>query len=236
MCGRIEKVNFLGNPIAYIGVVRRSLKLWLAMSPYDFDEEKYHQKDASDKKMYEKVPMLVRIGSDRALKRAEELVEELAERSELTPKRRYTEKNLQELAYTLKGNALVKDKRPELLCEVIHIHDADMLTNEDADRYEEAREQAVSYADNMATVSLDVLDSNFLDGQKVTLEKLKKKGLVPEYCDGYSLTAGERLTKPLYVVADEFSYTAVKMITLTGGRAIRLTATKNNSRKYLNSY
>jgi hypothetical protein len=26
------------------------------------------------------------------------------------------------------------------------------------------------------------------------------------------------------------------MITLTGGRAIRLTATKNNTRKYLNSY
>jgi hypothetical protein len=236
MCGRIEKVNYLGNPIAYIGVIRRSLKLWLGLNPYDYDEEVYHQKDASDKHMYEKVPMLVRIGSERAWKRAEGLIEDLAAKNELIPKKRYVEKDLQLLAFTLKGNFLMKEKRRELLCQTIHVHDADILTNEEALRYEEEREYAGEEPKNITTISLDVLDKNFLDGQKVTLEKLKKKGLVPEYCDGYSLTAGERLTKPLYVVADEFSYTAVKMITLTGGRAIRLTATKNNTRKYLNSY
>jgi hypothetical protein len=227
MSGRLEKVNYLGNPIAYIGVIRRSLKLWLALNPYEFDEEVYRQKDASDKKMYEKVPMLVRIGSERAYKRAEELINILAERNEIIAKQRYIEKDLQLLAYTLKGNMLVKDKRKELLCQIIHVHDADILTNEDAERYEETREQAEHSCENMATISLDVLDKNFLDGQKVTLERLQKKGLVPDYCDSYALTAGSRLTKPLYVVADEYSYAAVKMIVLTGGRAIRLTAPKH---------
>jgi hypothetical protein len=237
MCGRIEKVNYLGNPIAYIGVIRRSLKLWLALNPYEFDEERYRQRDASDKKMYERVPMLVKIGSERALKRAEELVTIICERNRLTPKRRYSPKNLQELAFTLKGNALVKDRRPDLLCPIMHVHDSDILTNDDAVRYEEAREQALTCAENIATISLDVLDKNFLDGQKVTLEKLKKRGLVPETCDGYSLTAGTRLTKPLYVVADDFSYSAVKMIVLTGGRAIRVVTRKSlNPDNYSNIY
>jgi hypothetical protein len=222
MCGRIEKVNYLGNPIAYIGVIRRSLKLWLGLNPYDFDEEVYHQKDASDKKMYEKVPMLVRIGSERAWKRAEVLIDILAENNELLAKKRYIEKDLQLLAFTLKGNALVKEKRKELLCQTIHVHDADILTNEEAFRYEEVRKLSGNEPSNIVTISLDVLDKNFLDGQKVTLERLKKKGLVPENCDGFSLTAGTRLNKPLYVLADEFSHAAVKMIVLTGGRAIRI--------------
>jgi hypothetical protein len=228
MCGRIEKVNYLGNPIAYIGVIRRSLKLWLALNPYAYDEERYHQRDASEKRMYEKVPMLVRIGSERALKRTEELVEELAEKNGLTRKRRCIERNLQELAFTLKGNALIKEKRNELLHQVIHVHDADILTNEDAERYEEIREHNMTPVSNVINVPIDVLDKNFLDGQKVTLEKLKKKGLIPDICDGYCVTTGERLTKPLYVVADDFSYAAIKMIVLTGGRAIRITATNSH--------
>jgi hypothetical protein len=227
MCGRIEKVNYLGNHIAYIGVIRRSLKLWLGLNPYDFDEEVYHQKDASDKKMYEKVPMLVRIGSERAWKRAETLIDALAENNQLFAKKRYIEKDLQLLAFTLKGNALVKERRRELLCQVIHVHDADMLTNEEASRYEEVRNLSGNEPSNTATISLDVLDKNFLDGQKVTLEKLKKKGLVPEDCDGYNLTAGTRLTKPLYVLADDYSYAATKMIVLTGGRAIRIVRQPN---------
>jgi hypothetical protein len=227
MCGRVEKVNYLGNPIAYIGVIRRSLKLWLGLNPYNFDEEVYHQKDASDKKMYEKVPMLVRIGSERAWKRAEKLIDVLAENNQLFAKKRYIEKDLQLLAFTLKGNALVKERRRELLCQVIHVHDADMLTNEEASRYEEVRNLSGNEPSNTATISLDVLDKNFLDGQKVTLEKLKKKGLVPEDCDGYNLTAGTRLTKPLYVLADDYSYAATKMIVLTGGRAIRIVRQPN---------
>jgi hypothetical protein len=178
--------------------------------------------------MYEKVPMLVRIGSQRAWKRAEELVDILAYKNELVPKKRYIDKDLQLLAFTLKGNMLVKEKRKELLCQVMHVHDADVLSNEDAQRYEEVRKLSGDKPTNIATISLDVLDKNFLDGQKVTLEKLIKKGLVPDDSDGYSITAGSRLTKPLYILADEYSYAAVKMIVLTGGRAIRIERVPNN--------
>jgi hypothetical protein len=199
----------------------------LSLNPYNFDEGIYHQKDVSDKKMYEKVPMLVRIGSERAWKKAERLIEIVAKNNQLQSKKRYTERDLQLLAFTLKGNMLVKEKRIDLLCQTMHVHDADVLTNDDALRYEEELKLSGDKPTNIATITLDVLDKNFLDGQKVTLEKLIKKGLVPEDCDGYSLTAGTRLSKPLYILADEYSYAAIKMIVLTGGRAIRIERVPN---------
>jgi hypothetical protein len=224
MSGRLEKVNYHGETIAMIGVVRKALKLWLALDPNAYDFERYHQKDASDKKRYEHVPMQVRIGSARALKRAEELLDRLLENYQAEVRNKYKPKNLQELAYTLKLNKLVKDKRNDLLCQSIHVHDADVISDEDAERYVELRERAPIADENFAVVSLDTLDTEFLDGNKVTLDKLKKKGIVPEECNGYYLTAGKRLSKPLYVIADEISPSAVKMIVLTGGRAIELVA------------
>jgi ribosomal protein L15 len=224
MSGRLEKVNYHGETIAMIGVVRKALKLWLALDPNAYDFERYHQKDASDKKRYEHVPMQVRIGSARALKRAEELLDRLLENYQAEVRNKYKPKNLQELAYTLKLNKLVKDKRNDLLYQSIHVHDADVISDEDAERYVELRERAPIADENFAVVSLDTLDTEFLDGNKVTLDKLKKKGIIPEECNGYYLTAGKRLSKPLYVIADEISPSAVKMIVLTGGRAIELVA------------
>jgi hypothetical protein len=224
MYGRVEKVSYLGNPIVYIGVVRRALKLWLALNPYDFDVDRYFQKDVSDKPQYEKVPMLVRIGSDRSATRVLELIEALMANQQIVPKQRYNERNLQELAYTLKGNMLVKDKKPELLCEAIHVHDVSVISDDDARRYLESRTVVKEGEQTYARVSTDTLESNFLDGQKVTLERLKKKGLLAENYTGYRVVAGTRLTKPLYVVADDISLDATRMIVLTGGRAIKLVA------------
>jgi len=230
MSGRVEKIKYHGDVIAIIGIARKSLKLWMALDPNAFDVNHYHQKDASDKPRYAHVPMLVRIGSDRALKRSKELVTALLEQFEVEPKKRYNEKSLQELAYTLKHNALIKAKQPELLRESIHVHDSDVISNEFAlESCLETRFREIYDIDNFESVSLDVLESSFLDGQKVTLDKLKKKGLVSEECNGYTITSGERLSKPLYVVADDFSMPAIKMIVLTGGRAVKLIVPENQA-------
>ncbi|MDE7373198.1 MAG: uL15 family ribosomal protein, partial [Clostridia bacterium] len=71
-------------------------------------------------------------------------------------------------------------------------------------------------------VKLDDIDANFLDGNRITLEKLRKAGLVSAECTGYTVTAGQRLTKPFIIIANDFTLEAVKMIALTGGRVIRL--------------
>jgi len=220
--GRTEKVKYHGEVIAIIGVARKSLKLWLALDPNSIEQSRYHQKDVSDKPRYAHVPMLLRVGSDRALKRAMEVLDILFETYSIEDRRKYKDKSLQELAYTLKRNALVRNKRVELLRDSIHVHDADALTNEEAAQYVEYKAREAYEYENFATITLDVLEENFYDGQKVTLDKLKHKGLIPEEYNGYVITTGERLTKPLYVVADGYSAVAVKMIVLTGGRAIQL--------------
>ncbi len=223
VCGRVEKIKFHGDIIAVIGVAKRSIKLWLALDPNDFDKDRYFQKDVSDKPRYVNVPMLVRIGSERAQKRVLELLAALFEKFGIEPRRKYEEKTLQELIFTLKGNKLLKDREHKnLLSESIHVHDADVLDNDTAENCIEVKDIDHIDAENFETVSLDALDEHFTDGQKVTLEKLKKIGLVSEECNGYRVIAGSRISKPLIIHANEFTLPAVKMIVLTGGRAVQL--------------
>ncbi len=61
--------------VAKIGVRGKTLCLYVALNPEEFPESVYHQKFAGDTKMYEKTPMMVKIKSGVALKRALRLVE-----------------------------------------------------------------------------------------------------------------------------------------------------------------
>ena len=74
----------------------------------------------------------------------------------------------------------------------------------------------------MAIVNIDTLDANFEDGDTVDLAALKAKGLVPRQCGRLKVLARGRLTKALTVTASAFSLDAVKMILLTGGKAVEL--------------
>ncbi|MDE5617897.1 MAG: hypothetical protein K2I79_00230, partial [Clostridia bacterium] len=133
VCGSVEKIKYHNDLIAVIGVAKRSLKLWLALDPAQFDEERYYHKDVSDKARFASVPMYVKVGSGRAFNRAMELLGVLFEKFAIESKRRYVDKPLQELIFTLRGNKLLKDKANKgLLCEAIHVHDADILSDETA--------------------------------------------------------------------------------------------------------
>ncbi|MDE6565484.1 MAG: uL15 family ribosomal protein, partial [Clostridia bacterium] len=226
VCGRVEKVKYKGELIAVIGVATKHIKLWLALDPTAFDKRRYFHKDVSDKIRYAQVPMLFKISSERALDRAFELVDALCEKFDIETKRKYTEKSLQVLAYTLKHNAILKLKKTELLCESMHVHDTDIMNNDEVSECIERRGIEAIEEENFATIKLDDIDKNFVDGQKVTLDALKRKELVDENCNGFKVVAGTRLTKPLIIMANEFTISAVKMIVLTGGRAILLVQQK----------
>jgi hypothetical protein len=101
MAGNIEKVMYQDQVLAFIGTTKRSLKLWLSLNPEYYDVEVYHHKDVSDKKRYEQVPMLVKVGSGRALARAEELFKTILAKHDVEQKIRHTDRDLQLLAYTL---------------------------------------------------------------------------------------------------------------------------------------
>ena len=220
---RVEKIRYQGQVIAVIGIAKRSIKLWLALKPYEYDARRYHHKDVSDKPRFVDVPMYVRVSSDRALTRAQELILALFQELNMEARKRYNDRSIQELIFTLKHNKLLTNKQNKgLLCEVMHVHDCDVLSDELAEKCIESKNVESIDESYIETIKLDDIDAAFQDGNRVTLEKLKKAGLVSDECTGYTVTAGQRLTKPLIIVANDFTLPAVKMITLTGGRAIKI--------------
>lgn len=79
----------------------------------------------------------------------------------------------------------------------------------------------VSFGRRHGIVNVDTLSSSFRSGDRVDVNLLKEKALIP-YDTGYlKVLARGSIDKPLSVYADDFSLQAVKMIALTGGEAIR---------------
>ena len=72
-----------------------------------------------------------------------------------------------------------------------------------------------------AIVNVDTLSASYEAGETVDLASLKAKGLIHKKSKSVKILARGTLDKPLIVKAGEFSETALKMIVLTGGKAVR---------------
>jgi hypothetical protein len=66
-----------------------TLKLFLALNPNEFDTNIYHQRDMSHKRAYQEVPLLIRLRSRRAVKKAIELIGIMAEKDSVVKKPKY---------------------------------------------------------------------------------------------------------------------------------------------------
>ena len=70
-----------------------------------------------------------------------------------------------------------------------------------------------------ATINLSDLDKNFNDGDVVTLELLKEKGIIKKELSGLKVIVDGELTKKVVVKANRFSSKAVTKIESVGGTA-----------------
>ena len=70
-----------------------------------------------------------------------------------------------------------------------------------------------------ACINLSDLDAHFKDGDVVTPEVLKSKGIIKKQLNGIKVLANGNLTKKLTVKAQRFSSTAVTKIENAGGKA-----------------
>mgnify|MGYP005760020009 FL=1 len=86
----------------------------------------------------------------------------------------------------------------------------------------EERPEGLDTKGRRAIVNIDTLSKNFAADDVVTLEVLKAKGLVPKKASSLKVLARGFIDKPLLVEAHDFSLDAVKMLLLTGGKAIRI--------------
>ena len=93
-------------------------------------------------------------------------------------------------------------------------------------------EDVLTKGNKHGIVNVDTLSRSFEAGDRVDINALKSKSLIP-YDTGYiKVLARGIIDKPLYVYANDFSLAAVKMIALTGGKAIKVnTAQKNKGHK-----
>lgn len=75
------------------------------------------------------------------------------------------------------------------------------------------------FATKFATINLSDIDKFFNDGDIVTPEVLKERGIIKKQLDGVKVLANGELTKKLTIKAHRFSSSAVSKIESAGSKA-----------------
>ena len=108
---------------------------------------------------------------------------------------------------------------------------ADSLITDSLARSLIKRDGEIIYADGnkKAVLSIEDIGREFVSGQRVDVNTLKEKRIVPPDTAYLKVLGGGVLNKGLSVYANEFSLCAVKMIALAGGRAIKIVTMKEKA-------
>lgn len=80
-------------------------------------------------------------------------------------------------------------------------------------------------------INVDTLSSEFAADDRVDINALKSKNLVPYDTAYIKVLARGVIDKPLHVYANDFSLAAVKMIALTGGEAVKVVTIRKKEDK-----
>ena len=223
--------------LAKLAIRGKTLYVYLAFEPARFEGTKYRILDASARKRYSEVPALTKVRSARSRKYALELIALLMQEAEATLQeptvRVFAEDFPYESTEALIARALIKVRtargaqpvfeEPEAVPvrAAVTVEEAHALLSDDSAAalvsVESGRRGGRKYP-----VNIDELSAAFASGDVVDLAVLKERNIVPKREKAVKILARGRLDKALTVRADDFSADAVKMITLTGGKAIRV--------------
>ena len=110
----------------------------------------------------------------------------------------------------------------------VDVDKADSLISDSLARSLIKREGEIIYTDGTGRAMIDVesLSREFAAGQRVDINSLKAKGLVPEDSAYLRVVGLGSINKPLSVYANDFNLSAVKMIALSGGKAVKIMTVK----------
>ncbi len=117
---------------------------------------------------------------------------------------------------------LMPPSTPEIL-ESVTVEEADrMMTDEEAFSYEETNmiNAEVYSGRKKAVVNVDAISRAFEAGDVVSINSLKERKLISQNVGWVKILGKGVVDKPLTVIAQNYSASAVKMIVLTGGKAI----------------
>ena len=212
--------------IAKISISGKSLRLHLPLDPNDeerFPTSKYHQFSLADKKQYSEVPFTLKIKSDRALKRALELIELVCLEKPLKKKRKYEEtdftKDLQ-----IDGEAIFE--KLGLLDEMTDNVNKEYIEKFEANHFDDidAIVQLLPKINKVEpnegetqNVYIDtVLDK--IEGDVINLDSLKKANLISLSTNNICVKIHENLNKPITVECDEITSDAVVAVLAVNGK------------------
>ena len=223
----------------------KSLSLALPLDAASFAESKYHVEDFSDVKSFVDTPCMYRIKNDRRLKYSADLIALVMEKNSIAVNEKAEKADyVIQLPYATTEALLARKLIKELTDEEaqsgtvfktrksVTVAEADTLIEDEiavqlvqkAAPVAQKSGAAVKPSDRTKVdiVNIDTLSQYFNDGEEVTLEEIKKR--VPEVSKRTTyikVLARGTLDKSLTVYADSFSLQAVKMIVLTGGKAVK---------------
>ena len=120
----------------------------------------------------------------------------------------------------------IPDEEPE---EVVHL---DHVSVEEVDEImtDTTAEHVITMSDKvggtgkLGIINVGTLSGTFQADDLVNLEILKDKEMIDDNIGRLKVLASGSINKPLVVEADAFSIQAIKMITITGGKAVKLKA------------
>lgn len=98
-----------------------------------------------------------------------------------------------------------------------------LITDSQAKTLIKKKSEIIYTSGNSHTIcNVDTLNENFEAGEKVDINILKERGLIDDEVSYIKILSRGKIDKPLIVYANAFSLSAVKMIALTGGQAIKV--------------
>ena len=198
------------------------LRAYFALDPDAYEQRTYHHRRA-EKKWAQQTPLELVVRSDRSRRYAALFAEETARKAELLPKRSYKPLGYGTYVLARGGNALTKAGREEMLVERINVQDIGVLSDDEARAMAEVKLVPPQEGEEkIVSVALSTLSEHFPDGVHVNLSSLKRKKLVAEDATGFRVVGKNTLERSLVITANAFNLSALKMILLTGGRAIVL--------------
>ena len=234
--------------VAKFALRGKTMYLYFALEPAEFFENRFIT-DASDVKRYEKVPVRIKVRSKRGVGLAKKLIGfltekfALVERTDASPSVSAEDYPYDTLKNLLKrklirlktsdGRIIYDDepvewesitRRESVRAEEVAV----LLTDEKAEAAMEEEMEFV-YARPKGIINVDTLSRNFLPNETVTVEALKAKNLIGKSVNYVKVLARGVLDKPLTVKMPDFSLDAIKMIILTGGKAVKIKKAKNSS-------
>lgn len=213
----------------------KTLSVAFALNPADYEGSKYIVESIEDVNSYAETPCLYRIKNDRRVRYCKELIEKLMTENEVQPALTteavdYAAMYPYETLEALLEKKLIKELTDEEASSgtmfkprgSVSAYEVDEIMRDEQAEMLVQKGNGKSDKTKTGIVNIDTLSQNFADGERVTLEEIKKRiPSVNKKVTYIKVLARGTLDKKLTVEADSFSLQAVKMIVLTGGTAVR---------------